>query len=195
MRSAAIDCVRRDPDAVIEHIPVTDLRARADDGEAADVAAGAELGPLADDRARRRSCRSPTTAPAPITDDSIDGAPPITRAGADHGEAPDAGARADRRSRADETGGTRRAPGSTSAPSASERVVGAERVADLGAEVPLEHVAVRLEIALGRADVEPVAGSASAEHGPSSTSRGNTSRSIETGRPGGIRSSTSGSST
>ena len=41
----------------------------------------------------------------------------------------------------------------------------AERVADLGLEDPLEHVAVRLQVRLGRADVEPVAGERDAVDG------------------------------
>ena len=46
-----------------------------------------------------------------------------------------------------------------------EREVAAERLAHLGRERALEDVAVRLQIRLGRPDVEPVAGERDAEHG------------------------------
>ena len=64
-------------------------------------------------------------------------------------------------------------------------------------ERPANSVGVRLEVLLGRADVEPVVvGSASANRRPRCSSmRGNVSRSIETVRSAGMRSSTDGSST
>ena len=60
---------------------------------------------------------------------------------------------------------------------------------------PGEQVVGGLEVALGRPDVDPVPGGGEAVEPAASTSAGNTSRSNDTARPGGIDSTTSRSST
>ena len=100
---------------------------------------------------------APTEAPAADDRRLDDGAGPDACPRADHGEAADPRAGADDRAvahvhRRHES--RRRIDVGTGG---DEGVVGAERVAELRAEVPLEHVSVGLQVRLGRADVEPVA--------------------------------------
>src|SRR5207244_4397444 len=93
-------------------------------------------------------------------DDGVldDGALPYARTGADHRQRPDAHAGLDDRVRADDD--RRDEPGARThlRGRIDGRVVAPQRVADVGRHVALEDVAVRLEVRLGRADVEPVPG-------------------------------------
>ena len=185
-----------DAEPVVEDVPLPDLGTRADDREVVELAAGAELGVVADDRAddaraaRRRVVRAPTTA--------FSTTPPSreARAGAEHGEAAEARALLDDRSGPDVHGRDELRARVHVRGLVDEREVGAERIADLRLEDALEHVAMRLQVRLGRADVEPVARAGrSRRRSPPRRAVGKTSRSIETARPGGTSSSTSGSRT
>ena len=175
--------------------PAADARARTDDREAADARSPR--------RARLPSpTREPTTCSARPRSRPRRRPRPRRRALADARSCADDRQAADPRAGVDDRARRRRdgrhEPRVRARPVAvgSTSVSRAERVADLRRDVPLEHVAVRLQVALGRADVEPVAGQREPVAAcPRSTSRGKTSRSIETARPGGTSSSTSGSST
>ena len=105
------------------------------------------------------------------------------RAGADRGAGPDGGSRLDHRGCRDarvgvDLGAVR-----------DQQAVIPDEAARRGVDAALEDVPARLQVAVRRAYVHPVA-IQSANYRPSPTRRGKTSRSIETATSGAIRSST-----
>ena len=184
-----------DPEAVVQHVAVADSGAGPDDGEVVKLAALAEL-------LRRRRRSSPIDARARADararpDDGVLDDPASLEPGprTEHGQASQPRALLDDCPRPHVDGRDEPGGGVHVGRRVDEREVRAERVAHLGREDPLEDVAMRLQIDSGVPTSSQYPGSAMPYTEPSAASLGNTSRSIETARPGGTSSSTSGSST
>jgi len=154
---------RTDAEAVVEDVALTQLRTRPDDCEVVELAACADAGVVADDRADHpRPCpdaRSRTDDRA--LDDASFREP---RAGSEHGQAAEARAVLDDGTRPDVDGWDELRAAVNVGGLVHQREVGAERLPDVRLEDPLEHVTMGLQVRLGRAHVEPVAGKRDPEH-------------------------------